>query len=291
MKILILATLFLSISTSRAEKSLGNGSAGGEDLIGIKSSIVLEQVFRSIKRIEEKLYSAIELQTIKDIESELSLTMVDSVLPTNTKNAIQNGAAFSLREGNKSTIFIKRDIWNNISTLLEREVLIHHEIMVLAGIEETGDYTYSLEYEKLRKNYWRIAEHKNTFCTINIFKKIQLHGLTIPGDLIGSSSSLMPFIGMKGDWGILNSDSKKALIWKGAIYSNGFFQMEIGEVGFYKKKSKLKLSDSVDFGTFNVIEKMRKYVNPYEFLYPVQNPLIFTDKHAIAVNCNKLDID
>lgn len=290
MKTIILTIFFLSISTSFA-KSLGGATSGGGDLIGIEATKILSQVFDSIVKVDDKLYSINELDVIEKIKNQVNLIMVDSELSTNTKNAVQNGAAFSIREGDKATIFIKRSIWNNIPTLLEREVLIHHEIMILAGIEETGDYSYSLKYEKLRENFWKIAEYKNIFCTINLFKKTKLYGMTIPGDLIGSSSSLMPFSGAKGDWGILKSDSKKALIWRGVIDSSGLFKMEIGEVDFYPGKSQLPKSFSVNFGTFKSVEEMHTYVDPYQMINPVQNPLVFTDKHTIVVNCNKLDAD
>ena len=36
---------------------------------------------------------------------------------------------------------------------------------------------------------------------------------------------------------------------------------------------------------------MHTYVDPYQMINPVQNPLVFTDKHTIVVNCNKLDAD
>ena len=290
MKTLILTIFFLSISTSFA-KSLGGATSGGGDLIGIEATKILSQVFDSILKVDDKLYSINELEVIEKIKNQVNLIMVDNELSTNTKDAIQNGAAFSIREDDKATIFIKRSIWNNIPTLLEREVLIHHEIMILAGIEETGDYSYSLKYEKLRENFWKIAEYKNIFCTINLFKKTKLYGMTIPGDLIGSSSSLMPFSGAKGDWGILKSDSKKALIWRGVIDSSGLFKMEIGEVDFYPGKSQLPKSFSVNFGTFKSVEEMHTYVDPYQMINPVQNPLVFTDKHTIVVNCNKLDAD
>ena len=290
MKTIILTIFLLSISTSFA-KTLGGATSGGGDLLGIETTKILSQVFESIIKIDDKLYSVNEIEIIKKIRDEVNVIMVDKDLPTNTKNAIQNGAAYSIREKNKSTIFIQRAIWNNVSTLLEREVLIHHEIMILSGLEETGEYTYSLKYEKLRENFWKIAEDKNIFCTINIFKKTKLYGMTIPGDLIGSSSSLMPFTGAKGDWGILKSDSKKALIWRGMIDSSGLFKMEIGEVDFYRGKSHLSKDFSIDFGTLKIVEEMRTYVDPYQMVNPVPNPLVFTDKHTIVVNCNKLDTD
>ena len=162
MKTLILAMLLLSTSTSFA-KSLGGATSGGGDLVGIETTKILSQVFDSIIKIDDRLYSVRELEIIKKVRSEVNVIMVDSELPTNTKNATQNGAAFSIRENNKSSIFIKRNIWNKIGTLLKREVLIHHEIMVLSGIEETGDYSYTLEYEKLvdRKNVNRRPSTQN----------------------------------------------------------------------------------------------------------------------------------
>ena len=290
MKTIILTLILLSVSTSFA-KTLGGATSGGGDTIGIEASEVLYQVFDSINKVDDKLYSVTEMEVIKKVKNEVKLIMVDKELPTNTGNIIQNGTAYSIRENNKSTIFLNRSSWNKLSTLLEREVLLHHEIMILSGLEETGEYTYSLKYKKLRKNFWEIAEDKNIFCTINLFKKTELYGMKIPGDLIGSSSALMTSGGTNGDWGILSKDSKKAIIWRGVIDSIGFFKMEIGEVSFYPGKAQFSKDYSVDFGTFKLIEKEHTYADPYQIVNESQNPVVFTDKHTVVVNCHKLDID
>ena len=281
--------LLLSISTSFA-KTLGGATSGGGDLEGIEVKKIFSQVFMSIMKFDKQLYSVKQLEVIEKIGNEVNIIMSDNDLPTNTKNAIQNGAAYSLRDNDKSIIFIKRDIWNKIDTLLKKEVLIHHEIMVLAGIEETGDYSYSLKFENLRENYWRLNQDKNIFCTINLFKKTKLYEMTIPGELIGSSSSIMTYVGVKSDWGIFKVIADKAIIWRGYIASGGEFKMEIGEVSYDStNKTHLPKSYSVDFSTYKVLEDAYLYIDPYQMVDPVQNPIRFTDKHVIAVNCNKLD--
>ena len=279
--------LLLSISTSFA-KTLGGATSGGGDLEGIEVKKIFSQVFMSIMKFDKQLYSVKQLEVIEKIGNEVNIIMSDNDLPTNTKNAIQNGAAYSLRDNDKSIIFIKRDIWNNIETLLTKEVLIHHEIMVLAGIEETGDYKYSSDFEKLRVKY--LNHDKTIYCTINLAEKKMLYGMAVPGDLIGSSSSLITFIGAKSDWGILKVIANKAIIWRGVIDSSGLFKMEIGEVRYDStNKAHLPEKFSVDLATFKVLADPHLYVDPYSTVNPVQNPIRFTDKYVISVSCNKLD--
>ena len=77
MKTIILTIFFLSISTSFA-KSLGGATSGGGDLIGIEATKILSQVFDSIVKVDDKLYSINELDVIEKIKNQVNLIMVDS---------------------------------------------------------------------------------------------------------------------------------------------------------------------------------------------------------------------
>ena len=68
MKTLIMTIFLLSLSTSFA-KTLGGATSGGGDLLGIETTKILSQVFDSIIKIDDKLYSTSEIDIIKKISN------------------------------------------------------------------------------------------------------------------------------------------------------------------------------------------------------------------------------
>ncbi len=265
----------------------GGATSGGGDLNGIEASRVLEQVFSSIYTLGDKLYSKAQLEDIREINKNVKVIMTNDALPVSINGIVQDGTAYSIRNNQETTIYLKSDLWKSVPTLLEREVLLHHEIMILAGSEQTGDYTYSLKFEKFRKNHWMLAEKKTIFCTINVFKKSNYYNKTIPGVLIGSSSSIMPFDGAKSDWGVLGTlENGQALIWRGVIDSNGYFRMKLDEGAQTKHKIK---EFSIDFSSLKSVTDEQVFADPYTLENPVANPLVYSKEYAIVVNCNKID--
>lgn len=284
--------LLFAFTISAAIAREGGATSGGGDFFGIDAAKIADHVFQSIEKIGPKLYSGEDLEIIREIKNELKIVMADGELPASVSNVVQNGSAFSIRENKTATMFLNKKQWNESNSLLKREALIHHEIMVMAGIETTGEYELSIEFEKLRKNFWKLTVGKSVFCTINVFEKSRYYHKDVPGKLLGSSSSLMPFTGAKGDMGVLASLSDdKALIWRGVIDSAGFFKMQIEEARYYSfiKASKRNPLDptTIDLGTTVVKESVRTYFNPYHIEEPVANPMFFGDNFAVVVNCNQ----
>lgn len=288
MKKLMLITLLCLISFTAFGGNQGGATSGGGDLLGIDATRVANQVIESINKIGSNIYSKEQLEEINAIKLELKIVIVDTDLPTQTKDKIQNGAAYSIRENNVSTIFLKRDLWNSIPTLLERETLIHHEIMILNEMEVTGVYPYSLKFEDYRKNFWKLSDNKNLLCTINVFQKIYKDSKR-PGKLLGSSSSQITFFGSQSDSGILNTSNGQALIWRGAISSSGFFSMEIAEAPYKEFFNKYKGEKDfvVDRQSLTVKEKMQVYSDPYQINKPALNPIVIGENFIIVVNCNQ----
>lgn len=290
MKKLVFTLLLISISFTSFGKSLGGATSGGGDLIGINTSKTSDTVFTYINKIGDKLYSKEELDELEAIKLELKIFMVDNTLDVNLENLVQSGDAFSIRKDGVSTIFLTKDKWNNIQTLLERELLIHHELMVLAGIEETGDYHVTNKFGEIRNTFWQTKIHKKTICTINVFEKSNEYGNAIvPGKLIGSSSSYIPFMGAMGDMGILKDlGNGKALIWNGVIGSSGYFRMYIAEAEFYKvgffEKKRNKVYD-IDLGKQKIIEAERVYFDPYDIERPAEDPFFIGEKYAVIAEC------
>lgn len=289
----IFIPLFIFLISVSAFAKKGGATSGGGDLLGIDAARVTEHVFSSIDTIGSRLYSEDDLENIHDIKDGLKIIMVDSELPVKIDDTVQKGSAYSVHEGQSSTIFLIKKDWNNINTLLEREVLIHHEIMVLAGLENTGDYHLSVKFENLRTNFWRLNEKHNVFCSINVFEKSNYYNKLVPGKLIGSSSSTINFVGARGDMGILATLANgKALIWRGIISSAGYFKMELAEAEYYKTSFFGKKRDpldplSVSLSSLIVKENEKIYFDPYQIEKPVSTPMVFGENYAVVVNCNK----
>jgi hypothetical protein len=289
MKKLVFTFLLITISFTSFGKSLGGATSGGGDLIGINTSKTSDTVFEYINKIGHKLYSAEELDELEAIRLELKIIMVDNTLDVSVDNLVQSGDAFSIRKDGTSTIFLIKAKWNNIQTLLERELLIHHELMVLAGIEETGDYHVTNKFGEIRNTFWQTKLYKKNICTINVFEKEEYGNDIVPGKLIGSSSSFIPFMGTMGDMGILKDlGNGKALIWNGVIGSTGYFRMYIAEaefykVGFFEKKG--NSSRDINLGKQKIIEAERVYFDPYDIEKPAADPIFLGEKYAVVVDC------
>ncbi|MDO9182119.1 MAG: hypothetical protein Q7U04_06910 [Bacteriovorax sp.] len=285
-KLMLIPFLLLLSLTSFGAAKKGGATSGGGDLLGIDATRVANQVIESINKIGTNIYSTEQLEEINIIKLELKIVIVDTELPTQTNDKIQNGAAYSIRENHVSTIFLKRDLWNSIPTLLEREVLIHHELMILNELEVTGVYTYSLKFEFYRKNFWKLALDKSTICTINVFEKEQ--NSKMPGKLLGSSSSQIS-TGTTTAHGILKTFSNgKALVWRGAIGSPGSFIMEISEAPYeeFYNKDKRKKDFIINFNSLTVKEEMRVYFDPYQIEKPALNPMVIGENFITIVNCS-----
>jgi len=289
--------IFLIFILSFQVYALGGATSGGGAFKGIDASKVMDKVFDSIETIGLNLYSSAQLEKLKKIRSELpKIIMTDSKLPTTVNGQVQNGDAYSTRTGSVSIVNIYGPTWATNDSIIEHEELLHHELMVLAGIEKTADYTYTKKFTKLRENFWKIKEPKKVFCSINVYEKGNYYGNPIPGKQLGSGSSVMPDIGAKGDWGILADISEtQALIWRGVIDSIGYFRMEIAKAKQYKRTSNFLGEDCeknlpkefrIDFGSIEVLEPMKVYFDPYQLEKPVANTMTFGEHFVIVVNCN-----
>ncbi|MDO9182199.1 MAG: hypothetical protein Q7U04_07310 [Bacteriovorax sp.] len=67
-------------------------------MLGIDASRIANQVIESINKIGTNIYSLEQLEEISIIKLELKIVIVDTELPTQTKDKIQNGAAYIIRE-------------------------------------------------------------------------------------------------------------------------------------------------------------------------------------------------
>lgn len=277
--------LLISITTVFAAGE-GGGTSGGGDLKGFDAYKVSDKVFSTIFTIGPKLYTDSQLEMIKAIETELKVIMTDEPLPVQINGQIQRGDAFSKRQGNASTMYLNRSSWESIQTIQEREVLIHHEIMVMAGLEHTGDYSITNKFENIRGQFWKTLEIKDLLCSINVFDVDKVSDR--PGKLVGSSTSVMTSAGAKADLGIIGVRSKKiALIWRGIIDTNGFFKLEIDEVKILRNYKNPTTWD-IDLGTVKVIEPMKTYFDPYVLDKPLNEPITRGEFYFIAVSCHQL---
>lgn len=263
---------------------LGGATSGGGDSTGINAQRIAEGIFELILTIGDESYSAEELAVVSQIKSELRIVMTEEDLPVSVDGKTQNGFAYSVRTNSQSTMFLNRHKWESLETLLEKEVLIHHEIMVLAGIEATGEYHASLEFERNRQTFWRAMEDKSLLCNINVFAKGNIPERM--GAPVGSTTVVNGAFMTKSDFGYIGTlTNGKALIWRGVIDSLGFFRMQLDEVSHSAGRQPVQ-RHHLDLGTLRNVEPMRVYFDPYQIERPLSNPIYTGSQFVIAVNCN-----
>ncbi len=280
MKISLLFLLFLT--TLHAFANEGGATSGGGNSTGIAANRVAESVFEMIRTIGTNLYSDTDLVEIDRVRKNLRIVMSSTPLKAPTKSLIQDSDAFSSYDGKVAQMSIYRGFWDSNATALEREYLIHHEIMVMAGLEVTGKYDLTRQFEEYRLNFWKLKQQKKLFCTINVFEKDEVRKI---GALVGSSSARIG----QGDTvpvsGVLQTKGKKALVWRGIADSTGYFRMQIDEVDLLNPKS--REIEEVGFKNPRNIEPMRLYFDPYQLENPLENPLVIGTHYVSIVSCHQ----
>jgi hypothetical protein len=158
---LLPATLAFILSISafanpQSPPAAGVGSGGGGDTLGM-------EVYSQVKRVGMRLMAVSPQLALTPTQrsslsavvntGKLAVMIIDKNLPAYRDiNFVQNGVA--LTENTTAGIFMNfnRDRWLEIKDLQKKEALIAHEILVSAGIEKTGEYGFTRQYEELAKN-------------------------------------------------------------------------------------------------------------------------------------------
>ena len=121
---------------------------------------------------------------------------------------------------------------------LSIDALMMHELNVLAGIEKTGDYTYTDQFLAKREQFWTKQQSGRIFCTISLFAKIKAGEGSLPGELLGTIAT-KPIIYGFGTGGIGNLEdlevrTKKksnvlSIVARYAISGEGYFKVVISK--------------------------------------------------------------
>ncbi len=171
----------------------GGATSGGGNELGIFAKRALRTVAENIEQIPN-LYSNDQKELIKKrIKSIKSILIVNEELPAPSANPdhhfghvyIQQGTAWSTFDGINSEIKLNFKRFSALVDPIAIEGLLHHELAVLAGIEKTGDYTYTDQFMLYREKIWESQLAQQAICTISIFEK---NGAE-PGKLLGTAAT------------------------------------------------------------------------------------------------------
>ncbi|MGE3609361.1 MAG: hypothetical protein AB7I27_07225 [Bacteriovoracaceae bacterium] len=259
----------------------GGATSGGGDSDGIEVLNLVNQVKAAIFEAGVDIYPVESIKQLGEITSKVKIIITDEVIRVKVKDVVQESNAFSVNDQGKYFIFINRSRWEAEKDQMLLEELIHHEIMVLAALEATGDYHFTKIYRNFRAEYWRYVRTENHTCSIQLFEKNEGAYKDSLGKLVGSGAANIGSYGLKADMGILAKLEKdKVIIWRGVIGSSGFFKMQIEYAKLYKK------SDMVDLSNTELIEPMKVYADNYIYGFK-SKPVNVGEKFWVLVNCNR----
>jgi len=258
----------------------GGATSGGGVENGISAARVVQKVAEAIQALGQEHYPAAKLSELAKIASSVRIFMVKGKIAVPVQGTSQPSDAFSVATNGQYFIFLNSIMWDAQTDPLEFEPLIHHEIMVLLGLEKTGEYHYTLEFEKNRQEFWRTVQTENNLCSIQLFEKRTAPYDKSPGASLGASSASITWPGATGGWGLIKELPKRqALYWRGVIDSNGHFRMQV------EQGPLIRNTNMVEFSKGTIVEPMRVYSDPYSAQLKTTTT-VKGEKYWIFVNCN-----
>lgn len=118
----------------------GPRSGGGGDPIGIE---FLQIATEAAERIMGENTSVLRGINLKRILKTTKILVIDKPLKVIKDGVVQNSAAMNIKR--PRTIIINRDAWSNFTSYALRSALATHELLSLAGLEDTGLYNSTLD--------------------------------------------------------------------------------------------------------------------------------------------------
>jgi len=137
---LILA-IVISLSTSIAF-ALGQDRGNGGDANALGFYEVIQNVLKDIQ-IESGKYPELKNVPLDDIANNTSFVLSEEPLFVEYNGIHQQSTAVNFK--NPYRILIHRESWMKLSEK-EKKIIAFHEILSLAGLEETGNYRISQRY-------------------------------------------------------------------------------------------------------------------------------------------------
>lgn len=276
-------------SKPSASRKSGSGSSGGGDERGIGISLTLKQLARRITQMGDAVTTADKRSEIESIASQAEILIVNEDLPAE-KPVDLNRDQIKVQIGLAYSQWIKNDQGELVPLIQinayrlknekdeeRKNLTLVHELFVLAGLEKTGQYTYTNRYhDQLSTNWKMVAENRSQgVCTITAFQK----GLNNPaygeyvnwasrdqiGDTLGQATLTINHVGASGVAGkIFIINKKRAVSVSGVMDSAGYFRAEIGEA-----------QSEWPYVIEKVLVKSKVYYSPYAEKEEVSNTPTF----------------
>jgi hypothetical protein len=282
----------------------GGYTSGGGDFDGEAANRTLSAVTRIISN--SNLYAENEKNRLTTIATQTRILVVDHELSASVAGITQKGAAFSKwvvdttadrRVGAKKPptsfkeriplILLHRERWNQIDDAVKREKLMHHELCVLAGIEQTGDYHRTDRFEELRTNSRPIDDDHVEICTLSLFAKTRsASGRDVPGKPLGTGSIVMDWFGARGGrLKIGDINAKREIRALYVISSSGYLRMKLYESDHLNESEELHML----YKNESLLKEEGVVFDPYgDPLYPgVGAKNIVLDQYFITASCSR----
>ncbi len=271
----------------------GGATSGGGDDVGIEVKQVLGIVTDMIKSDHTLLTKQIKAKLLAKAASIKKIIVVNHNLPVETAVGTQNGEAFSRSNRQFSIMKIVRQRWLQDDAPYRQETLIFHELAVMAGIETTGDYHLSIQFQKEREAFWEHMLANGVACTVSLFtqKKNPFDNSLEPGEYIISSGFVMNsttsvrggFVNIKH----LSSNDRlqnKSVIFRYITSGTGYLRGMFSDATIVNAAT----SDAFFTSVWNNSNEIT-YFTPYDLIAGSRQPIFRKwSKYFTMVSCAKL---
>lgn len=151
----------------------GATSGGGHDL-GLSIKRIVSNLAMVIESTPEANFPLGKKQEMLRAIQKVRVAVVQGPLPAPVKKThrLQIGAAFSTFDGvDQYLIEIDTEKWPKIEDPIIEEGVLYHEIAVMAGLEDTSDYTYTDLFLKHREPMWRAILSQKFLCVVSLIQQ------------------------------------------------------------------------------------------------------------------------
>jgi hypothetical protein len=117
---------------------------GGGDEIGLEFVAIAQSTLADLQKNQNFLYEQIKSKNLDEILVNMRVMTVDTSLKVSVGPVTQDSVAVNDRKD--QTILVNRQRWHAIRDVRVKAGIVLHEILSLAGLEETGFYPISSRY-------------------------------------------------------------------------------------------------------------------------------------------------
>lgn len=146
---LILSNI-VGLSPTRA--SMGGETGGGGNEAGLAAASSLRQAIADLKALSPEHFPTVNLGELEAMGQKAIIVIVDEPLVVNGPGYTQISTATNILGEQTPLIKVNSARWNKIGDAIEKKSLMAHELLSLLGLEATGNYRISAEYERILRS-------------------------------------------------------------------------------------------------------------------------------------------